>query len=93
MINDITVRGLAHSTMTAYLRSVTRLARHYRRSPDQISAPEVQAYLLFLHQNYGPSWATCNTIRHGMRFLFRITLARPDPHFYVPGARVATVLP
>ena len=93
MINDMTVRGLAHSTMAAYLRSVTRLARHYRRSPDQISAPEVQAYLLFLHQNYGLSWATCNTIRHGMRFFFRITLGRPDPHFYVPGARVPTVLP
>ena len=93
MINDMTVRGLAHSTMAAYLRSVTRLARHYRRSPDQISAPEVQAYLLFLHQNHGLSWATCNTIRHGMRFFFRITLGRPDPHFYVPGARVPTVLP
>ena len=39
MINDMTVRGLADSTMASYLRSVTRLARHYRRSPDQISAP------------------------------------------------------
>ena len=38
MINDMTVRGLARSTMASYLRSVTRLARHYRRSPDQISA-------------------------------------------------------
>ena len=27
MINDMTVRGLAHSTMAAYLRSVTGLAR------------------------------------------------------------------
>ena len=53
MINDMTVRGLANSTMASYLRSVTRLARHYRRSPDQISAPEVQAYLLFLHQHHG----------------------------------------
>ena len=93
MINDMTVRGLASTTMASYLRSVTRLARHYRRSPDQISADEVQAYLLFLHENHGLSWATCNTVRHGVRFFFRITLGRPDPHFYVPGAKVPTTLP
>ena len=38
MINDMTVRGLAESTKGSYLRSVTRLARHYRRSPERISA-------------------------------------------------------
>ena len=74
MINDMSVRGLANSTMAAYLRSVTGLARHYRRSPEQNSAPEVQDYLLFLHQQRGLSWPTCNTVRHGVRFFFRITL-------------------
>ena len=93
MINDMTVRGLANSTMASYLRSVTRLARHYRRSPDQISAPEVQDYLLFLHQHHGLCWSTCNTIRHGVRFFHRITLGLPDPHFYVPGAKVPSTLP
>ena len=93
MINDMTVRGLANSTMASYLRSVTRLARHYRRSPDQISAPEVQDYLLFLHQQHGLNWSTCNTIRHGVRFFYRITLGLPDPHFYVPGAKVPSTLP
>ena len=93
MINDMSVRGLAHSTMAAYLRSVTGLARHYRRRPDQISASEVQDYLLFLHQQRGLSWPTCNTVRHGVRFFFRITLAVPDPHFYVPGAKEPSTLP
>ena len=93
MINDMTVRGLANSTMASYLRSVTRLARHYRRSPDQISAPEVQDYLLFLHQQHGLNWTTCNTIRHGVRFFYRITLGRPDPHFFVPGAKTPSTLP
>ena len=55
MINDMTVRGLAESTRGSYLRSVTRLARHYRRSPERISAREVQDYLLFLHQQHGLS--------------------------------------
>ena len=93
MINDMTVRGLARSTMESYLRSVTRLARHYRRSPDQISAREVQDCLVFLQQHEGLHRGTCNTIRHGVRFFFRITLERPDPHFYVPGAKVPSTLP
>ena len=50
MIDDMSVRGLASSTQESYLRSVTRLAQHYRRRPDRISAREVQDYLLFLHQ-------------------------------------------
>ena len=93
MINDMTVRGLARSTMASYLRSVTRLARHYRRSPDQISAREVQDFLVFLQQHEGLHRATCNTIRHGVRFFYRITLERPDPHFYLPGAKQASRLP
>ena len=93
MINDMTVRGLAPGTQESYLRSVTRLARHYRRRPDRISAREVQDFLLFLHQQHGLNWSTCNTIRHGLRFFFRITLGRPDPHFYVPGAKQASTLP
>ena len=82
MINDMSVRGLAPGTQQSYLRSVTRLARHYRRRPDQISAREVQDFLLFLHQQHGLNWSTCNT-----------TLGRPDPHFYVPSAKQASTLP
>ena len=93
MINDLTVRGLAENTKLSYLRSVTRLARHYRRSPDQISAQEVQDYLIHLREQRGLSWKSCNTIRHGVRFFFRITLALPDPHFYLPGAKEPSTLP
>ena len=93
MTNDMTVRGLARSTMASYLRSVTRLARYYRRSPDQISAREVRDFLVFLQQHEGLHRGTCNTIRHGVRCFYRITLDRPDPHFYVPGAKVPSTLP
>ena len=46
MTDDMTVRGLAENTKKSYLNSVAGLARHYRRRPDRISAPEVQDYLL-----------------------------------------------
>ena len=93
MIDDMTVRGLSENTIKSYLSSVNGLARHYRRSPDRIEAREVQDYLLFLHNERGLGWGSCNTVRHGLRFFFRITLGLPDPHLYVPGAKQPSKLP
>ena len=93
MIDDMTVRGLAENTIKSYLSSVHELARHYRRSPDRIGSREIQDYLLFLHENRGLTWKSCNTVRHGLRFFFRITLGLPDPHLYVPGAKQPSKLP
>lgn len=93
VIHDLTVRGLAENTRKSYLRAVTGLARHYRRSPDELSAQEVQAYLVWLHEERHLSWKSCNTIRHGLRFFYRITLGRPEPHFYLPGAKEPSKLP
>ena len=39
------------------------------------------------------TWQSCNCVRHGVRFLYRITLGLPDPHFYVPGAKTPSTLP
>jgi len=93
MINDITVRGLAENTQKSYLHSVTALARHYKRSPDKISAKEIQDYLIFLHEQRHLSWTSCNAARHGLRFFYRITLQRPDAHFFLPGAKEPSKLP
>ena len=93
MVNDMTVRGLAENTKKSYLNSVSGLARHYGRSPDRISAQEVQDYLIFLHDERGLTWQSCNCARHGIRFFYRITLGLPDPHFFVPGAKTPSVLP
>ena len=93
MTKDMTVRGFAENTKSSYLNSVTGLARHYRRSPERISAEEVQDYLIYLHEHRGLSWRSCNCARHGIRFLYRITLGVPDPHFYLPGAKTPSTLP
>ncbi len=93
MLNDMTVRGLAENTRKSYLNSVSKLALHYGRSPDRISAQEVQDYLIFLHDERGLTWQSCNCARHGIRFFYRITLGLPEPHFYLPGAKTPSILP
>jgi site-specific recombinase XerD len=93
MHNDLLVRGLTENTQKSYLQAVTGLAKYYRRSPDQLSAQEVQDYLLYLSQQRKLSWASCNTIRHGLRFLYRVTLGWPAAHFYIPCAKQPSKLP
>uniref|UniRef100_UPI00286CDC09 phage integrase N-terminal SAM-like domain-containing protein n=1 Tax=Methylibium sp. TaxID=2067992 RepID=UPI00286CDC09 len=48
MLDALVLRGMAERTQEAYIDAVARLARHYRRSPDSLTAGEVQRYLLHL---------------------------------------------
>ena len=93
MLNDLRVRNLAENTQKSYLQAVTGLVRYYRRSPDHLSVQEVQDYLLHLSQERHLSWASCNTIRHGSRFFYRVTLDRPATEFYLPCAKQPSKLP
>ena len=52
MLDAMVLRGMAQRTQEAYTEAITQLARHYHRSPDALSAQEVQAYLLQLQERY-----------------------------------------
>ncbi|MGH9199812.1 MAG: tyrosine-type recombinase/integrase [Vicinamibacterales bacterium] len=93
MVNDMIVRGMADKTRTSYTQAVTGLARFYRRSPDQITHEEVQAYLLHLIQERKLAWSTCNIAVHGLRFLFHVTLGHDAVAFCIPGPRQRSKLP
>ena len=47
---DMALRGLAYRTRQAYIESVAKFAKFYGRSPDRITEPESQSYLLHLLQ-------------------------------------------
>jgi hypothetical protein len=68
MVRDMTVRGFSPWTHKAYIAAVVGLARYYRRSPDQISADEVQTYVAHLYQDRHRSWSTCSQAAHAFRF-------------------------
>ena len=93
MDEDMVVRGMAARTRESYLAAVTGLAKHYRRSPDQISNDEVQAYLLYLIRERHRSWNTCHIVVHGLRFLYHTTLQRDRTTFSIPSMRQAGKLP
>ncbi len=47
MIKAMELRNFSPKTQTAYLAAVTSLAKHYMKSPQEISQDEVEDYLLY----------------------------------------------
>jgi site-specific recombinase XerD len=93
MDGDLVVRGMSVRTREAYLGAVAGLAKYYARRPDQISAPEVQNYLLHLVEERKLAWSSCNIVAQGLKFFYRVTLKRTEAQFGIPTARQPQKLP
>jgi site-specific recombinase XerD len=76
MIEDMQLNGLAERTQEAYLLAVRQLARHYRKSPDQIDEEELRQYFLFLKNEKHAARSTCTLALCGIKFFFQHTLGR-----------------
>jgi hypothetical protein len=72
MADDMVVRRMSERTQEAYLAAVAALARYYRRSPDQITDEEIQAYLLHLIRDRKRAWSTCHIAVYGLRFFYHV---------------------
>lgn len=93
MIRDMALRGFSPRTHQAYIGAVVGLAKYYRRSPDQITNDEVQAYLAHLIQERELSWSTCSQAAHAFRFLYHVTLGHERAEFHVPAPKQPQKLP
>jgi site-specific recombinase XerD len=77
MIEDMTVRHLASKTQNDYIRAVSNLARFLGRSPDTASVEDLRRFQLHLTETHvGPP--TINGTVSALRFLFSVTLDRPE---------------
>ncbi len=88
MLDAMTVRGLAERTKECYTEAISRMARHYTRSPDLLSAQEVEAYLLHLVKDRKLSYSSVNHAASASRFLFETVLGRKSDELRPPMARV-----
>ena len=93
MIRDMAVRGFSPRTHEAYIAAVVRLAKYYKRAPDQLTNDEVQTYLAHLFQERKLSWSTCSQAAHAFRFLYHVTLGHDRAQFHVPAPRQPQKLP
>src|SRR5258705_927405 len=93
MLQAMTVRGMARRTQQSYVSAVRRLAKHYRRPPDGLSADEVQSYFAQLIEVEGLSWSTCWIAANAFRFFYHVTLGLDAIDFVVPQPRQPQRLP
>jgi len=93
MIDAMTVRGFSPRTHESSIRAVLGLAKHYHRSPDELSVQEVQSYLVHLIAVRKLSWSTCNIAVHAFKFLYHITLGRGPVEFELPAPKQPQRLP
>ena len=86
MINAMRQRGMSVRTHQAYLAAVTRLARYFRKSPDEIKVEELQGFFDYLAQDCDLSASSIRQCLNGIRFLYLQVLKRPsyDVEFVIP---------
>ena len=93
MLDALVLRGMALRTQESYIDDVARLARHYRRSPEKLSADEVQSYLLHLLRERKLSRSSVNQYGSAFRFLYGTVLGLDGQAFQIPLAPAPQRLP
>ena len=78
MDGDMLLRGYTEVTRSEYLRSVHQFVAYYRRSPAELSADDIRAYLLYLAQERHFSPANLKMRVAALKFLYNVTLNRPE---------------
>ena len=93
MLDALELRGLSERTCYVYIYAVARLARHYRRSPDRLSAEEVQQYLLHLLRERQLARSSVNLFGCAYRFLYGTVLGLDGGAFQIPLGAAPQQLP
>jgi len=93
MIEDLRLRNRSPHTVEAYVGAVAQFARHFGRSPEQLSGEQAREYLLHLVQERHASWSRYNQARCALQFLYRVTLERDERFARLPCARTPKRLP
>jgi integrase/recombinase XerD len=77
MEEDLKLGGYSASTRKIYLLYARQFAGFHRRSPAEMSEPEIRQYLLHLIEERQVSRQTFRQVRAGLKFLYSVTLRRP----------------
>jgi integrase/recombinase XerD len=79
MIEDLQLKGYSPGTQDSYLQAVCKLARHYGKSPAELSQEELRHYFLHLAREQRCARGTLKIAISGIKFLFAVTLQKPWP--------------
>lgn len=78
MDGDLRLRGLSEVTRAEYLRCAKQFVAYFRLSPELLGAEDVRRYLLHLVEERHFSPANMKIHIAAIKFLYAVTLNRPD---------------
>lgn len=73
---DMELRGYSPITIKYYIEHVSRLAKHFNKSPDLLSEDQIKEYLHYCITEKKICEGTVNTIYSGLKFFYTKTLGR-----------------
>jgi integrase/recombinase XerD len=89
---DLQLRNYSPRTVATYVLRVSLFARHFDKSPELLDGEHVRLYQLHLLQRR-VSWSSFNQTVCALRFLYRVTLQRPDLVQVLPFGKRPKTLP
>jgi integrase/recombinase XerD len=75
-IRELVIRGMSARTHEAYVGAVYRLAKYYRKSPDQISDEELKDYVFHLAKDKQFAASSLNQVVSAFRLFYETVLQR-----------------
>ena len=78
MQEDLLLKAYSPHTQRAYLRCARHFASHYMRSPEDMGEQEIRDFLLHLVRDRKASPFTMGTYVNAIKFLYAVTLKRPE---------------
>jgi integrase/recombinase XerD len=91
-IDDLRLRNKSPRTIETYVLRVAQFARHFGRSPEHLDGEAARAYQQHLIARQ-VSWSMFNQSVCALRFLYNVTLGRPEVIQHLPFAKRPRQLP
>jgi len=79
-IRELVIRGYAPKTERGYVAAVYGLAKHYHRSPDQVTDDQLKDYLFYLARERKLAPSSLNVAVSGLRLFYDLVLHRTSEH-------------
>jgi site-specific recombinase XerD len=92
MIEEMRLRNFSPRTEQSYVAAMVGLAKHYHRSPDQLTQDEIRSYLLHLKER-GLSPSSRNVAISGMKFFYHQILGWDEHKLFLPPRKGSWRLP
>jgi integrase/recombinase XerD len=84
MEQDLKLKGVSPATIRNYLLYCRKFAAFYMRSPEELGAAEVRAFLLHQIEVEQLAYASFRQVYAALKFLYGVTLGRPGEVSHIP---------